>query len=130
MKPDAYMKWYWDTFWGAVIGMPDHVIVAYQRCISHYYHHNHTVGLDDNERKLREMCRATDKPDEVWEEIKGWIFDNKDFFFQDENGLWHQKRAHQEWNDAVQKYDAVVEKNKNAANKRWGNKVPPRRRHA
>ena len=103
-KPDAYMRWYWGEFWGAVHGLNDREIVAYQRCISFYYHQIHATGIKDDERFLRGLCNASEKSDEDWQEIRDAIFDNDRFFCQDGNGLWHQKRASEEWRKAVEDY--------------------------
>jgi uncharacterized protein YdaU (DUF1376 family) len=119
MKPDAYMPVYWNEFWMAVEGLPDSIIVAYQRCFSYYYHHNHCRGLPDDNEFLRKLCRC-DKSD--WEYVRGTIFNNDRFFTQDRDGLWHQKRTEQEWNKSKEKYEKAVTRAKAGARGRWKKK--------
>ena len=116
MKPDAYMRFYWNEFWSAVEGQSDQTIIAYLRAISHYYHHNHCVGLKDDSEFLRKLCRV-DKAE--WGEVCAIIFDNDRFFTQDANGLWQQKRAQEEWLKSVEHYDKAIKRAKLGAKARW-----------
>ncbi len=117
------MPMYWNEFWQAVEGQPDFVIVGYQRALAYYWHHNHCVGLRDNDEALRKVCRI-DR--EQWEECSSIIFG--EFFNRDEEtGLWHQKRARAEYVKAEINYNAQVLRGKKGAVARWSS-VPKRKR--
>jgi uncharacterized protein YdaU (DUF1376 family) len=117
MKPDQFMRWDWNEFWHAVEGLPDHVIVGYQRALGYYYQHNHCTGLRNDDEFLRKLCRI-DR--EFWPDARAIIFDNDKFFFLDEDGLWHQKRAEEEWVIAVKDHERAVNRGKAGAKGRWG----------
>ena len=125
MKPDAFMPLYGDDFIRAVRGKPAFVKWAYLLAVWHYWSHNHCKGLEDNEESLRDICEI--RKDEEWQIARDIIFDNNDFFAQDADGLWHQKRAAKEWAIASLKYNRQVAKSKKGAKVRWS---PPPRRHA
>jgi len=116
MKPDAYMPFYWMEFWHAVEGLPDQSIVAYQRVLSNYWHQNHCVGLRDDDEFLRRICRC-DRDD--WQSVRDTIFDNDRFMTQDADGLWHQKRAQEEWIHASAAYEKALVRAKAGAAARW-----------
>ena len=105
MRPDSFMPFYWADFWEAVEGLPSDTIVGYQRALSHYWGHAHCKGLRDNDEFLRRLCRI-DKLE--WSEAKRVIFDNAKFFTMGEDGLWHQKRASQEWEKSLALYQAKL----------------------
>ena len=107
MKPDSYIPFYGSDFFFAMSGQSDAVIVAYLRCIWHYWSHYHCEGLPDNEEMLRRLCHC-DRED--WNTVRDVIFDNEQFFTQDANGLWHQKRASDEWQKSMGRYQAVCKK--------------------
>lgn len=104
------MPFYWPDFWHAVEGFSDSAIVAYQRALSHYWHHNHCRGLQDDDEFLRRLCRIEKSE---WQKIKQIVFDNDKFFTMDGDGLWHQKRAQEEWIKSSAKYDAAVKGGRN-----------------
>jgi uncharacterized protein YdaU (DUF1376 family) len=111
MKPDAYMPMFWNEFWQAVEGLDDRIIVAYLRALSHYWHHTNAGGIDDDDDKLRRLCRQ-DKDD--WPVVRIAIFSRGGFFHLD-HGRWHSKRAKEEWNKSQMRYDSSVNGGKN----RW-----------
>lgn len=125
MKPDAYMPFYWMEFWHAVEGLSDQSIVAYQRVLSNYWHQNHCAGLRDDDEFLRRICRC-DRDD--WKSIRETIFDNDRFMTQDADGLWHQKRAHEEWIAASKKYQTAMARAHAGAVARWGSSKKARKK--
>ena len=124
MKPDAYIPLYGDELNSAVKGYPSFVKWAYWTAIWFYWSHNHCKGLTDDDNFLRGICEL-DKDE--WQTARDIIFDNDHFFTQDANGLWHQKRAQEEWSKSLAKYNKQVAKSKKGAKARW---TPPPRRNA
>lgn len=125
MKPDAFMRMYWNEFWQAVQGLDNDTIVAYERAFTFYYHHSHCAGLRDDDEYLRRLCQS-DKS--KWQEIRDVVFDNDKFMTQDANGLWHQKRTEEEWNKAVENYATAVKRANTGAKERWKNHKINKRR--
>lgn len=114
--PDAYFPFYQNEFFQAIEGLPDLVSIAYLRAISYYWAHNHCVGLEDDDEFLRRLCRV--ERDE-WPNTKPIIFGR---FFKLVAGLWHQKRAQEEWAKATRLYAKRFEQTKAATAARIKNK--------
>ena len=129
-KPDSYMPMYWPDFWTAVRGWPDIAILGYLKALSYYWHHDHCNGLRDNPESLRLICER-DKSD--WVDCMGLIFDNKDFFtleYDSGSGLWHQKRARDEWKKWNNNYQSAVSRAKLGAEARWAGHTPKKVKNA
>lgn len=118
MNPDAYMPFYGNDFFQAIEGHSDSIGIAYQRCIWYYWHQTHCEGLKNDSEFLRRLCRC-ERPD--WELMESVIFDNEKFFTLGEDGMWHQKRASQEWQKSVEKYLRSIKGAKARWNKQKGN---------
>ena len=83
------MPFFGASFFQAVEGYGDAVIVGYLHALWHYWNHTHCEGLPDDDEYLRKLCRCD--PQE-WARTKGIIFDDRYFFCK--NGThWHQKNA-------------------------------------
>ncbi len=116
MKPDAYMPFYWDDFWQSVKGQGNDTIVAYQRCLWHYWKHTHCAGLENDDEFLRLLSEIEITK---WVRTRGILFDSGKFFSMGEDGFFHQKRAAQEYAKAVEQYENAVRRGKASANARW-----------
>ena len=101
MNPDSFIPLYGNEFFLAVEGHSSDIGLAYLRVLWYYWSHNHCAGLKDDSEFLRRLCRIS--VDE-WIVAKPIIFDNDQFFCMDESGLWHQKKAFEEWNKAKKRY--------------------------
>lgn len=112
MKPDQYMKFYGKDFFPAMEGLPDGIAMGYLRAIWHYRSHTHCKGLPNDEKYLQRVCRI-DNDD--WGYAFSIIFDNDHFFCMDENGMWHQKRAEEDYAADVKAYERAVTNGKLAA---------------
>lgn len=119
MRPDSYIKFDGDSYFRAVAGHPDCVQIGYLKAIWYYRSHNHCKGLENNSEFLRRICEV-DK--EHWEAAFGVIFDNNEFFTMDAEGLWHQKRAEQDWLEDSLGYQRRCQISQSANNARWGKK--------
>jgi len=115
MKPDQYMKFYGKDFFPAVEGLPDGVAMGYLRAIWHYRSHTHCKGLPNDEKYLQRICRSSDSE---WAYAFSVIFDNEHFFCMDENGMWHQKRAEEDYKEDTENYNKAVARGKASASKR------------
>ena len=116
MNPDAYMPTYWNALLAAVEGQPNDFAMGYFRAIWHYWHHTHCSGLVDDDEFLMSLCRISH---ERWKRAKAFIFDGDKCFYIGEDGLWHQKRAFEEWQKAKERYDVAVARSQKANNVRW-----------
>jgi uncharacterized protein YdaU (DUF1376 family) len=139
MNPSSYMPLYGNDFFSAMEGRSDKVVVSYIRLLWYYWNHNHCKGMEDDDDTLRRIARR-DKDE--WPAIRSILFDNNKYFCQNEDGLWTQKRADEEWAISKSKYEAAVNGGKArwngvskgersrlaraTANKRYGNKPPTR----
>ena len=101
MKPDAYMPFYGDDFFSATRGWSGSMRDSYLACLWHYWSHTHAEGLPDDDDQLWRLCGCEMQN---WARTKGLIFDN-DKFFRLENGRWHQKRAKEEYQAALDDYN-------------------------
>lgn len=115
MKPDSYMPLYGNEFINATDGLPLVAKWAYFRAIWHYWHNNHCKGLKPDEDSLRDICHV-DRED--WPMVYDLIFTTDQFFVQDEAGLWQQKRAQEEWNKSIAKYEKKLKQTEPARNAR------------
>jgi uncharacterized protein YdaU (DUF1376 family) len=122
MKPDSNMPFYGNDFLAAVEGHSDGVFRAYVCAIWHYWHNNHCKGLPNDVEYLRKICRR-DKDE--WPDIYAVVFDNDKFFVFGEDGLWHQKRAEEEWAKSKAKYEGCSIRGKAGATARWRGKKQP-----
>ena len=123
-KPDSYMPFYALDFWQAVRGWPARAVIGYLKAITHYWFHEHCIGLKDNAEYLQGVCELTDKE---WNELGYYelIFDNNKYFKKDEeNNVWHQYRCLDIWNETVRKYEAQINKSKLGAAARWSGHKP------
>lgn len=109
MNPDSFIPFYGNDFLQACEGQPDFVIVGYFRAIWHFWHHSHCVGLKDDSEFLRRLCRIEK---DHWSEAMEFIFDNEKQFTLNENGLWIQTRAVEEWNKSKERHEAAVRRGK------------------
>jgi uncharacterized protein YdaU (DUF1376 family) len=116
VKPDSYMPLFGNDFFSAVNPHSPVIGMAYLRAIWHYWRETHCRGLPDDQEQLRRIC-AVDKDE--WPSVCAVVFDNDKFFTQDSEGIWHQKRAEEEWKKAKSKYDAAVKGGQMTAKKRW-----------
>ncbi|TAK94678.1 DUF1376 domain-containing protein [Patescibacteria group bacterium] len=91
MDPDLYMPFYGNDFFAAVEGHGESFVSAYIRALWHYWHVNHCEGLKNDNGFLRRVCRCNASD---WPGTGPVIFGE---YFLLENGLWHQKRAREEW---------------------------------
>jgi len=119
MRPDTYIKFDGDEYFRAVRGHTAHVQIGYLKAIWHYRSHNHCKGLENNSEFLRRICEIDL---EHWDETFEVIFDNNHFFSMDENGLWHQKRAEQDWIEDSLAYQRRVQISTEANKQRWKKK--------
>ena len=114
MKPDSYMPMYWLEFWQAVEGEEDYVIVAYQRAITHYWHHLHCSGFDQGDDRLRRICRLNPAQ---WGVAGGIIFGR--FFKVEEDDKWHQKRCRELYLDVNERFQRRVKQTEAARSRRY-----------
>ena len=113
------MPMYWPAFWNAVEGQEDSFIVAYERLLSHYWHHTKCQGLKDDDNFLRRLAR---KNELEWVELRPLLLDGDKYFWIC-NGVWHQKRALEEWGKAFEAYQKKLERTKEMNRARWGSKA-------
>lgn len=116
MKPDAYMPFYFRAFFEAIKGQPPYIGMGYLVAICYYWGHNNCEGLKDDDEFLRRVCEI-DKLE--WKEAKAFIFDGDKCFTQDANGIWHQKRAYEEWHKAKTKYEKFSKSGSKGGTNRW-----------
>ena len=114
MNLDAYMPFYGRDFYAAVEGHSEAVEMGYMRAIWHYWAHTHCEGLKDDDAFLRRLTRC---PANQWKETKRVIFG--EFFFE-RDGLWHQKRAKEEYDKIKARAEARQAGGRATAQKRWG----------
>ena len=98
------MPFHFRVFFEATDGQPDYVGYAYLRAICHYWGHKCCTGLDNDDESLRAICRVDESK---WPRVKAFVFNNRDCFALDHNGLWQQKRAQEEWEKSL----TVMERN-------------------
>ena len=125
MKPDAWLPFYGNDFFGAVEGYDNNVIVGYMRALWHYWHHHHCDGLPDDDQYLQRICRCEAA---FWMRTKGVIFNGTDFFTKID-GKWHQKRARQEYADAIEGFEKRQKQTAGARAARAIKPEPPPLRH-
>lgn len=109
------MPFYGDDFFSAMVGKSNEVIVAYMRAIWHYWRHRQCRGLRDDDESLRQICMVFDSA--KWPAIKAVVFG--ELFEMDEDGLWHQKRAQEEYTKSKARYDALVDYGKRGGHASW-----------
>ena len=119
MRPSTYFKFDGDSFFHAVNGHGHAVTSGYLRALWYYRSHNHCRGLENKSEFLRKIC-ACEKDE--WKQVEPVIFDNEFFFVMDENGLWHQKRAEEDYKEDCAAYERAVKRSHKANAKRWGKK--------
>jgi hypothetical protein len=119
VKPDAYIRFRPGDYFPAVEGWSREDKWSYWKAIVYYRCHNHCRGLEDEDEFLRRLCEC--EPDK-WPKLKALIFDNDQFFMQDENGLWHQKCAEDDWREDSEAYDRAVKRSASALKTRWNGK--------
>lgn len=123
LDPDLYFPLFGPVFTAAVEGHDDHVTAAYIFALLNYWHVTHCEGLEDNPEKLRRICRQ-ERDD--WDQVHPIIFGA---FFHLEDGLWHQKRAREEWEKAKKIMAKRSTAGKLGAMARWDRpKGPPPRK--
>lgn len=105
-SPDKFMPFYGNEFYQACEGRSHACSDGYSRALWYYWHHRHCNGIENDERLLRRLVRAEN--DDEWEEVRSFVFDNKDQFCLGGDGLWHQKRAYELWQEIVAQYDRRV----------------------
>lgn len=115
-KPDSYMPMDWPKFWMAVKGWPEVAIIGYQFALTYYWFHNHCKGLRDDSNFLRSVCERSELD---WDICCSHIFDNQDFFKQDSNGMWQQKRAKEDWTNVMKGYEKKRDAGALGAKARW-----------
>ena len=91
-KRSAYLLFYGNDFFEAIVGHPANVGLSYLRALWHYWNHTRCKGLPDDDDYLRRVCRCTVTD---WPEVRAILFDNR-YYFKLENGLWHQARGRRE----------------------------------
>lgn len=119
MKPDIFMPFFGPAFVQAARAHGRAVAGSYIFVLVHYWFHEHCRGLRDDDDMLRRICEC-DK--EEWPETKDRLFDNDQFFTLGADGLWHQKRADEEWEKSTLRIEA--------GKKRWENINPQERAKA
>lgn len=112
MKPDAYMPFYFRTFWEAVEELPDWMKIAYIRALTYNWGHKGCVGLTSNEDALRSICRVDESK---WAQAYEVLFMSQEFFILGADNLFHQKFQDEIWAESVKQYNAEVKGGKN----RW-----------
>lgn len=122
MKPKHYMPFHFRIFFEATDSQQPDVTLSYLRAICHYWGHKCCKGLENDDETLRMICRCDTAR---WGRTKSFVFDNKDCFILDHNGLWQQKRAQEEWEKSL----AVMERNSNGGKSRM-KKMSPKQRTA
>lgn len=116
-KPDKYMPMFWPDFWQAVEGLDCRLIVAYQRCLTKYWFHTNCEGLEDDDEQLRNLCRL-DRDE--WADWKKYLFSkNKKSFWFIEDGMWHNKRAREEWDKSMSYLEKMHKRAVAGAKGRW-----------
>ena len=118
MKPDSYIKLD-GRFFHAVVGLSNAAAFGYLWAIWYYRHHNHCKGLENDSEFLRKICHC--EKDE-WDKVFNTIFSGDEFFMLDENGLWQQKRAQEDYNEDTEKLMRYVNRGTKGAQARWGKK--------
>lgn len=114
MKPDAFMPFYFRSFWEAVEELPDWMIVAYMRSLSYNWGHRGCEGLRNEENAIRKLCRVDESN---WEECWNTLFSGDEFWVIGSDGLWHQKFQDKLWTEASANYQKRV----NGGKDRWKN---------
>jgi hypothetical protein len=114
-SPDSYIKFDGNVFFQAVRGLPPYIAIGYLAAIWYYVHHNHCKGLKDNDDFLRRLCEIVP---EQWPEARRVIFDDNVFFVK-QKGLWHQKRARADYNQAEFEYNKKRKAGQSGARARW-----------
>lgn len=114
-QPDDYFKFDGNVFFQAVKGLPPYIALAYLRAIWYYIHHNHCKGLKDDDDFLMRLCEI-DLP--RWKDARAIIFDDSQFFVL-VGGLWHQKRAREDYKETKYQYEKKVSAGKKGAAARW-----------
>lgn len=116
MSPDSYIKYRHGEFSTAMMGQPVFVKWGYWMAIVHYRCHRHCHGLENNDRVLRAICEVDEKD---WEYFKGIVFDNDKCFVLDADGLWHQKRAEEDYKEDLKKLELYKRRGEAGAAGRW-----------
>ena len=85
----AYLLFYGNDFFEAIVGHPANVGLSYLRALWQYWNHTHGQGLPDDDTYLRRLCRCDAAE---WPQVRAIVFDSREYF-KLENGLWHQARS-------------------------------------
>lgn len=108
------MPFFGGVFMSATKGYPLAVRGAYIAALWHYWEDTHCEGMEDDDVRLQGICECKD---DEWQSIKPVIFGK--FFKLDNNGLWQQKRAIDEYKTALELLDKRVTAGKAGAAARW-----------
>lgn len=113
MKPDAWMPFDWPKFQASTPGMRREIKWSYFNAICAYFWGD-CQGLENSDECLRITCECFEPAD--WARTKGAIFGP---FFRLENGRWHQKRAREEYDKAMETIRLASNRGKAGAEARW-----------
>ena len=121
MNPDEYIKLEPGKWLRSVSHLPSEVAYGYLLAIIHYRCHRHCRGLENDSESLRRICHIDSRED--WESrIFHTIFDNEHYFTQDENDLWHQNTAKEDYESDKKQYQRAVHRAELGVKARWGKK--------